>query len=336
MSQKLISVVIPTYNRAHLIAETLDSIKAQTHTNWECIVVDDGGTDNTSDLLDKYMAADTRFRYVVRPAHYQKGANACRNYGYELSHGDYVKWFDSDDIMHPQFLSKQLEFLEKHPTLDFVASFSKIFVDTPSAATCDFNPQETQSENPIYSLIVGKLFFLTPAPLWRKSFLAGKTLFDVTLHNAHEADFHFRMFLAGAQYQYQQETLFFVRRGHASIDFMANKDVNSIQSQFDYFEKIYVALRENPIFSGLDTDELQWYTLYRKAIFYHSVVQFGKSAAAKKDFKLLFRQFLDSRMPVAGKIKYLIGLFLIQASKKGYRFIYQKKFDLREPDRPLL
>lgn len=60
---ELISIIIPTYNRSHLIRETLDSILAQTHKNWECIVVDDGSTDETEDVLNEYVKKDNRFQY---------------------------------------------------------------------------------------------------------------------------------------------------------------------------------------------------------------------------------------------------------------------------------
>ena len=76
----LVSIIIPTYNRAHLIAETLDSIIAQTYTNWECIVVDDGSTDPTDELMETYCKKDSRFQYYHRPKNRPKGANACRNY----------------------------------------------------------------------------------------------------------------------------------------------------------------------------------------------------------------------------------------------------------------
>src|SRR5690554_5799485 len=98
----LVSIIIPTFNRAHLIGETLDSVLAQTYHNWECIVVDDGSTDNTDEVMAEYIAKDARFQYHHRPAVKSKGANACRNYGFEKSKGAYIQWFDSDDLMHPE------------------------------------------------------------------------------------------------------------------------------------------------------------------------------------------------------------------------------------------
>lgn len=92
MSQKepLVSIIIPTYNRAHLIGETLDSVLAQTYENWECIVVDDGSTDHTDEVMAEYCAKDSRFRYFHRPDTHKPGGNGARNYGFLMSRGEFV------------------------------------------------------------------------------------------------------------------------------------------------------------------------------------------------------------------------------------------------------
>ncbi|WP_339660434.1 glycosyltransferase family 2 protein [Croceibacter atlanticus] len=107
-----VSIIIPTYNRAHLIEKTLDCVIAQTYTNWECIIVDDGSTDNTAQVLKKYTQEDKRFQYHHRPKDLTKGANACRNYGFELSVGQYINWLDSDDIMAPNKIEIQIELIK--------------------------------------------------------------------------------------------------------------------------------------------------------------------------------------------------------------------------------
>src|SRR5688572_29060991 len=95
----LISIIIPTYNRALMLEETLDSIIAQTYKNWECIVVDDGSTDATDKLMAEYIDRDSRFQYHHRPKDRLPGGNAARNYGFEISKGNFIQWFDSDDYM---------------------------------------------------------------------------------------------------------------------------------------------------------------------------------------------------------------------------------------------
>lgn len=123
--QPLVSIIIPTYNRAHLIGETLESVIAQTYSKWECIVVDDGSTDRTDEVIHKYLTSDNRFQYYHRPQDSPKGANACRNYGFEKSKGSYILWFDSDDLMMPEKIEVQLNALLNDPKLDFcIAKFS--------------------------------------------------------------------------------------------------------------------------------------------------------------------------------------------------------------------
>ncbi|NLN25457.1 MAG: glycosyltransferase family 2 protein [Bacteroidetes bacterium] len=129
MEKPLVSIIIPTYNRAHLIGETLDSIIAQTYTNWECIVVDDGSTDNTDEVMAEYVAKDTRFKYHKRPDSKPKGANACRNIGFEKAKGEYVNWFDSDDIMYSYFIQQKIELLQDSG-VDFVVSKCMNFNDS--------------------------------------------------------------------------------------------------------------------------------------------------------------------------------------------------------------
>ncbi|HLV40378.1 glycosyltransferase family 2 protein [Xanthomarina sp.] len=122
----LISIIIPTLNRAHLIGETLNSILAQTYKNWECIVVDDGSTDDTEELLDRYITKDSRFQYHKRPDTHLPGGNGARNYGFELSVGEYVQWFDSDDLMVPEKLELEAKALSEND-VDFVVSKRKYF-----------------------------------------------------------------------------------------------------------------------------------------------------------------------------------------------------------------
>ncbi|AUS04137.1 glycosyltransferase family 2 protein [Pseudotamlana carrageenivorans] len=126
MNSPLVSIIIPTFNRAHLIGETLDSVLAQTYTNWECIVVDDGSTDDTYKVLNSYCLKDSRFKYFKCPKNRLKGANSARNYGLEQSKGKYVNWFDSDDVMGQDFILRKVTVVEKE-ALDFAISYSLDF-----------------------------------------------------------------------------------------------------------------------------------------------------------------------------------------------------------------
>lgn len=110
-----VSVVIPTYNRGDLIHETLDSVKAQTLPDWECIVVDDGSTDETEAVVKKYTEKDNRFRYIRRPDNRIKGGNSCRNIGLEVAQGEYIQFLDSDDLLASNKFEEQVRALSNYP-----------------------------------------------------------------------------------------------------------------------------------------------------------------------------------------------------------------------------
>lgn len=120
----LISIIIPTYNRAHLIRETLDAIVKQTYINWECFVVDDYSTDDTTMLVHEYVKRDNRFQYLRNER--TKGAQGARNTGVLNAKGDYIQFFDSDDIMYPNHLKAKIDTFIQNPSLDIVTSFSHV------------------------------------------------------------------------------------------------------------------------------------------------------------------------------------------------------------------
>ena len=122
----MVSIIIPTYNRAEFLPETLNSILSQSYANWECIVVDDQSTDQTKEIMSKFLRRDPRFKYYLRPNELARGANSCRNLGFKKSKGLYVKWFDSDDIMLNNHLKKSVKILKKSQK-DFVIGKSLDF-----------------------------------------------------------------------------------------------------------------------------------------------------------------------------------------------------------------
>lgn len=122
----LVSVIIPVHNRVSMIGETLESILDQTYLNWECIVVDDGSDDCTPELMEFYCENDERIKFYNRPIHKPKGANACRNYGFEQSVGEYIIWFDSDDIMLPKHIEEKVKAIQAE-NCDFVVAKTQNF-----------------------------------------------------------------------------------------------------------------------------------------------------------------------------------------------------------------
>ncbi len=112
MSDSLVSIIIPAFNREDVISETLQSVLNQSYKNWECIIVDDGSTDNTIDIIKSFSELDSRFKLHVRPNNLIKGGNTCRNLGFNLSKGEYIQWLDSDDLIAEDKIKLQVEALK--------------------------------------------------------------------------------------------------------------------------------------------------------------------------------------------------------------------------------
>lgn len=105
-----VNVIIPTYNRAHLIGRAIQSVLNQTYQGFELIVVDDGSTDNTDEIIKEFQQKDNRIIYLKHEKN--KGGSAARNTGIKASKGEYIAFLDSDDEWLSEKLRKQLTFIE--------------------------------------------------------------------------------------------------------------------------------------------------------------------------------------------------------------------------------
>lgn len=107
-----VSIITPSYNCGRFIGETIESVLAQTHADWEMIIVDDCSTDNTREVVAGYIAKDNRIKYHCLEKN--SGAAVSRTKAMELATGEYMAFLDSDDLWEPQKLEKQLAFMEKN------------------------------------------------------------------------------------------------------------------------------------------------------------------------------------------------------------------------------
>ena len=110
MTDKLVSIITPTYNCAKFIGRTIESVQAQTYTNWEMIIVDDRSEDNTKEIVENYMKNEPRIKYHLLEVN--SGAAVARTTSMKLAKGSYMAFLDSDDIWTPDKLEKQLKWME--------------------------------------------------------------------------------------------------------------------------------------------------------------------------------------------------------------------------------
>ena len=170
----MISVLVCTYNREHLLKRAIDSVLNQTFQDFECIIVDDGSTDNTKQLVESYV--DKRIRYIQmeRNSYYCYAAN----YGLSLCKGEYVAFMNSDDVWIPEKLEKQWKFMKDNS--EYGACFSEVsLIDNQGNDVTDecyemrelFGKQYESQKECIQYMLKHKNTFCHPSALVRKQVL---------------------------------------------------------------------------------------------------------------------------------------------------------------------
>ena len=187
-----VSILIPTYNRANLVPRAIESVLAQTYKDYEIIVVDDGSTDNTKQVLENYK---DRIKYFFEP---NAGVSAARNLGLKYISGDFLVFLDSDDIIYPDKLQIQTDYLIKHPKVDVVYSGWKEIDNNSLSIELEYKPDNPA--NIFKKLIWESYAFPIHAAMIRKTCLKKVPEFDTTLPASEDTDFWVRLALAGYKF----------------------------------------------------------------------------------------------------------------------------------------
>lgn len=153
-----VSIIVPCYNQAKYLADALDSVLAQTCTKWECIVVNDGSTDNTEEVAKAYCTLDDRFQYLAKK---NEGVAAARNEGISVAKGYYILPLDADDKIGVNYLDLALTAFKKNPSLKVVYCKAELF-------GAESGPWEL-AEPEISSLLIDNMIF-TSALFKKKDF----------------------------------------------------------------------------------------------------------------------------------------------------------------------
>jgi glycosyltransferase involved in cell wall biosynthesis len=125
-NNSLVSVVVPCYNYSQFLGEALESVLRQTYANWECIIINDGSTDNTEFVAIKYCPKDSRFKYFYKD---NGGHSSARNFGIRNSSGEYIMALDADDKISEQYLEKAVNEIENNDEIKIVSAQTQLFGD---------------------------------------------------------------------------------------------------------------------------------------------------------------------------------------------------------------
>lgn len=190
MTNRKVSIILPTYNRAYILKNAINSILNQTYTNFELIIVDDGSTDNTCELVNSFN--DSRIVYYYTKIN--QGASAARNYGIEKASCDFIAFEDSDDTWRPQKLEKQMKAFEKSDDIGFV--YHKICYDMGKNSCAILPPDSiplSQKSGNIYHQLLYDNLVDCPSLIVRRQCLQDIGLFDTSLKALEDYDLVLRL-----------------------------------------------------------------------------------------------------------------------------------------------
>ena len=232
MSDNIISIITPSYNRADIIHETAASIFSQTYPHWEWVIVDDGSTDNSWAKLEEYAAKDARVKIFKRDRE-PKGACACRNIAVEKSTGDYLIFLDTDDLAASFCLQQRLETMKQYPDCDFVIFPMLLFKEKPDDLKLLWNIDKPADD--IDRILQGDAVCQGTGTLWKKSSFVTIGMWDEKLLLWQDVELHLRSLLHPLKY---------VKRLDLKPDvFLRISDVSLSRTAFHSYPKFQSRLR---------------------------------------------------------------------------------------------
>lgn len=233
-----VTLCIPSYNRADLVAETLDSLLAQTDTRWEALIVEDGSTDDSAAVVARYAARDSRIRLIDRPRG-PKGACTCRNVAVERARGEYVMFLDTDDLLAPFCIEQRIRAMEARPELDFAIFPMLVFEGSPSNADRLWNVETPEDD-------LARLLRLDPicqgtGTIWRQESFVDVGLWNEELAIWQDIELHIRAFARASA-----GTLRYARRFDLPPDVLIRESPRSM-SRSGYHSRFKLESRERVV-----------------------------------------------------------------------------------------
>ncbi len=300
-AQPLVSIIIPIFNRAALITETLDSIQRQTYKTWECIVVDDGSTDTTEQVMQKFVQNDNRFQFYKRPETLLNGGNSCRNYGFTKANGDCIQWFDSDDLLVEKTIEERVEALKNND--DAVLSGFNMFEEFPNNVKGSYNCNEV--ENVFEDYLLGNLVLNLQSIMFKKE-VVQNLKFSETLTRAQDLDFVYRCL--------SQNNIKITHIPKAQSLIRLHSE--TITAQFSKLRKedltSEILVREAIFFDAMRLEKQ--YRLYPAQRYFNAL----KNAVKAKEYQLFTKHLLkNSKLDMVFKIKLLSVILGYRVSKRG-------------------
>ncbi len=194
---EVVSIITPSFNRAGLVGETAASIMAQTYPHWEWVIVDDGSTDNSWELLQSLAQKDSRIKIYQRDR-LPKGACTCRNLAVEKCSGSYVLFLDTDDVLAPFCLEQRVKAALQQPACDFIIFSMLLFKKELNDLNLLWNIDKDKDE--LMRMLINDPICQGTGTLWKKSSFQKVGLWREDLKIWQDVELHIRSFLWPLKY----------------------------------------------------------------------------------------------------------------------------------------
>jgi GT2 family glycosyltransferase len=201
-----VTVIVPYYNSKGYIERLLQSVSEQSHQDFRCILVDDGGSDGTFELVSETTKGDPRFLNLKRPEGFKSGGRGSKNFGFTCCESQFTVFFDSDDVMYPGYLRDRLAYLKANPDKDGVVSdFGwRVRPEEKTKRLYRYNRsifqdfKENVRQDWFWLHYMDYRFWFNPGnPMWRSSSIADKPLWDESTSIGEDHEYHARLMLQG-------------------------------------------------------------------------------------------------------------------------------------------
>jgi len=233
-----VSVIMPAYNVGAYIGDAIRSALAQTFTDLEIIVVDDGSKDHTADVVREFAATDARVRLVQQT---NRGLPGARNTAMRAARGEYFALLDSDDMWEPAFLAEQVAILEAHPQVDIVTG-NGWYLGGPNHGQVA-RPYPDPRPAPVLASIIGDEWAVFIMSVFRREVHTRIGAFDETMRSNEDYDFWLRAAIAGCVFVRNDKPL-----GHYRIrtDSLSASNVRMLRGILQVYTKLRPEIAQRP------------------------------------------------------------------------------------------
>jgi glycosyltransferase involved in cell wall biosynthesis len=286
-----VSVIVPAYNVAAYLVTAIESVRAQTSTDFEVIVVNDGSTDDTASIAEAQARQDAR----IRVRHRQNGGiSAARNEGLRAATAPVIAILDGDDVWEPQYLEAQLAIFAERPEIDVVTG-NAWFLDGPRDGELA-RPFPDPRPHPTLATIIADETAVFIMSVFRREVYETIGGFDESFRTNEDYDFWLRAALAGFRFTRNDRPLGHYRRGHDSL---SADDLRMVTGLLRVYDKLRGALAERPLERRLlDTQIARFETLLHEIKARHAIAT-GNFAAATEHLSALQERRGGPRIAVA-------------------------------------